>query len=480
MKKIALFLLCVLPALLSAQSQAPTQSQSQAPPLVFTHVTVIDATGAPARPDMTVVIANDRITELGKAGKVRIPKEAQVVDAKGKFLIPGLWDMHVHTSNDDFLAMYVANGVTGVRDMFTPLERINGWRAQIKEGKLLGPRFVAAGPIVDGPKPVWQGSIAVGNAEEGRQAVSKVKADGSDFVKVYSLLPRDAFFAIAEEAKKQGIPFAGHVPERVSAAEASDAGQKSIEHLTGVLLACSRDEDAIRAEMDKVIAASGSSPASRTARTAANLKAVQSYDPAKAAALFARFKKNGTWQSPTLIVLRAVAHLNDPNFTNDPRLKYMRAPMRNFWNPQNDFRFKNRTAEDWDNARKVYAKYLEVTGAMRKAGVEFIAGTDVSNPYCFPGFSLHDELALLVKTGFTPMEALQAATLNPAKYLGLLDSLGTVEKGKIANLVLLDANPLAEIGNTQKINAVIVGGKLITKSEIEAMLAKVEAAANQK
>jgi len=476
MKKTILSLLFLLPTLVPAQPQPPAQAK----PLVFTHVTVIDATGAPAKPDMTVVMTGDRITELGKSGKVRVPKDAQVVDATGKFLIPGLWDMHVHTANDDFITMFIANGITGVRDMFTPLDRINGWRAAIKEGKLLGPRIVAAGPIVDGPKPVWPGSIAVSNADEGRQAVTKVKADGSDFVKVYNLLPRDAFFAIAGEAKKQGIPFAGHVPERVSAAEASDAGQKSNEHLTGVLLACSRDEEAIRAEMDKIITAAGSSPASRVARSAANLKALQSYDSEKAAVLFARFKKNGTWQSPTLTVLRAVAHLDDPSFTNYPRLKYMRAPMRNFWNPQNDFRFKDRTAEDWANSRKVYAKYLELTGAMRKAGIEFIAGTDTPNPYCFPGFSLHDELALLIKTGFTPMEALQAATRNPAKYLGLLDSLGTVEKGKIANLVLLDANPLAEISNTQKINAVIVGGKLVTKAEIEAMLAKVEAAANRK
>ncbi|MGH9839156.1 MAG: amidohydrolase family protein, partial [Blastocatellia bacterium] len=210
------------------------------------------------------------------------------------------------------------------------------------------------------------------------------------------------------------------------------------------------------------------------------VRAAQTYDQKKAAALFARFKKNGTWQSPTLTVLRSVTHLDDPNFTNDPRLKYMPPSLRSNWDPKNDRRFKMYTAEDWAESRKVYAKYLEVTGAMRKAGVEFIAGTDVSNPYCFPGFSLHDELALLVKTGFTPMEALQAATRNPARYLGLLDSLGTVEKGKLADLVLLEANPLADISNTQKINAVIVGGKLVTKSEIEAMLAKAEAAANQK
>ncbi len=476
MKKIPLFLLLLLPALL-AQSQP--SSQTQAKPLVFTHVTVIDATGAAAKPDMTVVVTGDRITGLGKSGKVRVPREAQVVDATGKFLIPGLWDMHIHWSQREYLPLFIANGVTGARMMWGfPVH--HSWRKEIEDGALLGPRLNIASTIVDGPKPIWRGSIGVGNEAEGRQAVIKAKQDGADFVKVYSLLPREAYFAIADEAKKQGIPFAGHVPEAVNAAEASDAGQKSIEHLTGVLLACSRDEEAIRAEMLKALAGVDEPSATRFRRLTVNVRAAQSYDQKKAAALFASFKKNGAWQVPTLTVLRSITHLDDPNFTNDPRLKYMPPGLRNYWNPKNDPRFKMYTAEDWAESRKVYAKYLEVTGAMRRAGVEFLAGTDVSNPYCFPGFSLHDELALLVKTGFTPMEALQAATRNPAKYLGLLDSLGTVEKGKIANLVLLDANPLAEISNTQKINAVILGGKLVTKSEIEAMLAKVEAAANQK
>jgi len=474
MKKMSLFLPFLLPLLL-AQPTFPSQVQ----PLVFTHVTVIDAAGAAAKPDMTVVLTGGRINEIGKSDKVRPPKDAQIVNATGKFLIPGLWDMHIHWSQKDYLPLFIANGMTGARMMWGfPMH--HEWRKEIADGALLGPRLNIASSIVDGPKPVWRGSVAVSNEAEGRHAVIKAKQDGADFIKVYSLLPRAAYFAIADEAKKQDIPFAGHVPEAVKAAEASDAGQKSIEHLTGVLLACSRDEEAIRAEMLKALAGADESSATRFRRLTVNVRAAQTYDQKKAAALFARFKKNGTWQVPTLTVLRSVTHLDDPNFTNDPRLKYMPPGLRDYWNPKSDPRFKMFTANDWAESRKVYAKYLEVTGAMRQAGVEFIAGTDTPNPYCFPGFSLHDELALMVKAGFTPMEALQAATRNPAKYLGLLDSLGTVEKGKIADLVLLDANPLVEISNTQKINAVVVGGRLIAKSELEAMLAKVEAAANQR
>lgn len=474
MKRIIVFLIFIFPALMLAQAGSKTNR----PPLVFTHVTVIDATGSAPKPDMTVVIIGERIKAIGKSEEVRLPKDAQIVDATGKFLIPGLWDMHVHWSRKDYLPLFIANGVTGARMMWgSPMH--HEWRKEKEGGTLLAPRLNIASVIVDGQKPIWQGSIAVGNEAEGRQAVIKSKQDGADFVKVYSLLTREAYFAIADEAKKQGIPFAGHVPESVKAAEISDAGQKSIEHLTGVLLACSRDEEAIRAEMLNALADGDESSAWRFRRLTVNVRAAESYDQKKAAALFRRLRKNGTWQVPTLTVLRSITHLDDPKFTNDPRLKYMPPGLKSYWDPKNDPRFKMFTADDWAQSRKVYAKYLEVAGAMRRAGVEFLAGTDVSNPYCFPGFSMHDELALLVKAGFTPMEALQAATRNPATYLGLLESLGTVEQGKIADLVLLEANPLSEISNTKRIDAVVVNGRLIPKPELEAMLSKSEAAAKK-
>lgn len=472
MKKFSIFLLLlglVLPISLAAKARPQT--------LVLTHVTVIDATGAGPKPDMTIVITDGRIAEIGKFGKTQIPKDAQTVDAAGKFMIPGLWDMHVHWSQKDYLPLFIANGVTGIRIMWGfPVHQ--EWRKQIENGTMLGPRMSIASTIVDGPNPVWRGSIAVSNEAEGRQAVINSKQAGADFVKVYSLLPRDAYFGIVDEAKKQGIPFAGHVPESISAAEASDAGQKSIEHLTGILLACSSEEETLRADMLRTMAAADRTTSGRTRRLT-NLKAMASYDNKKAASLFTRFKKNNTWLVPTLTVLRSTAYMDDPSFTNDSRLKYVPPGFRVSWKPENDIRFKTFTAEDWANSKKTYAKYLEITGAVRRAGVEILAGTDVSNPYCFPGFSLHDELVLLVKAGLTPMEALQAATRNPAKYLGLLDSLGTVEKGKIADLVLLDANPLAEISNTRRINAVVVGGKLISRSQLDEMLENVEVIASK-
>ena len=462
--RLSLILFCS--SLLMAQ-QRITNRQA----LVFTHVTLIDATGADAKPDMTVVIVEGRIDALGRSGKIRLPKNAQVVDASGKFLIPGLWDMHVHQWNKEaFFPLFIANGVTGVRDMFAQLPKIKQWRAEVAAGTTIGPQIVAAGIIVDGPYPPCAPcSIAVENAAEGRKAVLTVKEMGSDFIKVYSMLPRDAYFAIADEAKRQDMVFAGHVSEFVSAGEASDAGQRSIEHLTGVLVACSAKEEELRKENEARLRADGLHGDTMILEQS---RALDSFDAKQAAALFARFKRNGTWMCPTLTVLRAVAFIGDADFRNDPRLKYIQSFLRKqFW--EDGYGFSSRTAEDNARARKVFQKQLEVVGMMKRAGVDFIAGSDTSNPYVFPGFSLHDELALLVQAGFTPMEALEAATRDPARYLGRLDSVGTIEKGKIADLVLLDANPLAEIGNTRKINAVVVGGTLITRPELDKMLADV-------
>ncbi|HEV8582652.1 MAG TPA: amidohydrolase family protein [Thermoanaerobaculia bacterium] len=473
MKKLPLlFLLLALPA--RPAPQPP-------PPLVFTHVTVIDMTGAPPSLDMTVVITGDRITDLGKSGAVRAPEGAQVIDATGKFMIPGLWDMHVHWYHKDYLPLFVANGVTGIRIMWgAPLHQ--QWRQEIEQGALLGPRLAIASPIVDGPKPIWPGSLAVGSDAEGRQAVIRSKQEGAEFIKVYSRLPREAYFAIADEAKKQGIPFAGHVPSSVTVAEASDAGQKSIEHFTGVLDSCSTREEELRkasADAWANLPEGQAFPSRATVRPLTRLS-LETFSPEKANTLYARLARNHTWQCPTLVVQRNMAFIKDPAIHDDPRVKYMPPQIASGWAPAGDFRLKDRTEEDFALARSVYNKLTQLVAPMRRAGVELLAGTDVLNPYCFPGFSLHDELTLLVEAGLSPMEALQAATLNPARYLGKEKDLGTVEKGKIADLVVLDANPLEEIGNTRKIDSVVTGGKLHPKSELQKMLADIETMAGKK
>jgi len=463
MSRIVLLILTallILPVLLLARTK-PDRPQA---PIAFTHVTVIDVTGGPTRRDTTILIAGDRITTIGDSANISVPADATVVDATGRFLIPGLWDMHVHWYVRDMFTLFIANGVTGVRQMFGNSDLLR-WRDQIARGSLLGPRMVVASPIIDGPQPVWPNSIAVSNEEEGRKAVRRVKQWGADFVKVYALLPRDAYFGIADEAKQQGITFVGHVPFTVSPGEASDAGQKSIEHLTGIMIACSDKETELR---DKVIKAN-----SPEARGRVQATAVETYNQKKAADLFARFVKNQTWQCPTLTVLRSSAILGIESF-RDGRLRYIPRLLQERWSRRVPHR------NGGDNAGKqVFQKELAIVGAMQKAGVPILAGTDTGNPFCFPGFSLHEELALLVIAGLTPVEALRSATLNPAMFFGLDKTLGTIEQGKIADLVLLDANPLEDIRNTQRINAVVSNGRLFDRKALDKMLGEAEGAANQ-
>ena len=449
--------------------------------LALTHVTVIDVTGGPVLPDSTVVVTGNRITTIGTTGKVAVPKDAQLIDSSGKFMIPGLWDMHVHWYERDYYSLFLANGVTGIRMMWG-LPSHHQLRKEIEAGQFLGPRMVIASAIIDGATPYWRGSISVHTPEEAKEAVDKEQQAAADFIKVYSLLPREPYFAIAAEAKKLGIPFVGHVPEAVSAEEASDAGQKTFEHLTGILPACSSQEkqllEAAQGDLADMLASgkpSFTGPRQRALREAR----LAGYDPGKAAQLFARFKKNGTWQCPTLTVLRSLAYQDQDSFRDDARLKYMPRSVRATWKGDNTA-IQGKSQEDYAFGRREFEKDIQLVGAMSRAGVDIIAGTDVLNPFCFPGFSLHDELELYVKAGLSPMEALRAATANPARFLGREKDLGTVESGKLADLVLLDANPLDNINNVRKISALVYDGNYYSKAALNGMLAKAEALASLK
>ncbi len=489
MRKILTLLLIVwLPTLLVAQGIKTAQISS----IVFNHVTVIDLMGAPSKSDMTVIVTGNRISTVGKTGKVRVPKNAQVIDATGKFLIPGLWDMHVHVLAeeriDTFLQLFIANGVTGIRDMGTTekgFARLAQLRKEIGDGTRTGPRIVAAGRILDGAKPaVPENSIPFANETEARQAVRFLKQSGADFIKVYSGIPREQYFAIIDEAKKQNIPVAGHIPMEVTSFEASDAGQKTFEHLGNILGSCSTVEPKTIDERAGALVKPSGKPGDFShipARIAERTKIeLETYDERKCQSLFAKLAKNKTWQVPTLATKRPLSLVDDGTFFNDVRMKYITPTDLEDWKPENNFFLKYRTPEFIVQKKRLYQKELELTGAMHKAGVPFMTGTDIPGAYTYPGFSLHDELALFVQTGFTPMAALQAATVNPAKYLNLSDKLGTIEKGKIADLILLEANPLENIGNTQRINAVVTNGQYLSKEKLQQLLADVEANAKRK
>jgi len=456
--------------------------------LAIEHVTLIDATGRAAQPDRTVVVDQGRIAAIFPGQKAHIPKKAQIVDGAGKFLIPGLWDMHVHGASDARASwshlLFVANGVVGVRDMSGPPDA-HAWRAAQVAKPSPSPTIYLGSPIVDGPNPVWPDSIVASNEAQGREVVDRQQQLGADFIKVYSRLPRDVYFAIADEANKRGLPFAGHVPESVTAAEASDAGQKSIEHLTRVADGCSKEEAAIDAELQRAEALFRAADATMAQKMDSgkdilrlNMRVVTSFDEATARSLFALFVKNGTWQAPTLTLLRA--QIDDPLPEDDPRLKYLSKEVRAKWDAGYYRNFPPEPRAAMAKLTKAqFDESMRLVGLMYRAGVPILAGTDTMNPQCFPGFGIHDELALLVDAGLSPLAALQAATRNAAQFMGQLDRRGTIEAGKIADLVLLDEDPLADIHNTRSIRAVLLNGKLYPRAALDAMLSQAQALASR-
>jgi imidazolonepropionase-like amidohydrolase len=394
-----------------------------------------------------------------------------LVDGRNLFVIPGLWDMHVHLVFGDWfpdaqeisLPLFVAHGVTGVRDMGSELDIVQGWRNEIEPGRLIGPRIRTSGPMLDGPKPRFPSSIAIATPEDGRRAVADLKRRGADFIKLQSLIPREGVFAIAEESKRQEIAFEGHVPDSVRASEMSEAGMKSFEHLIGIFEGSSPAEDDFL---------KGNKTEGRFLAT---------YDSARATSLASILATNQTWQCPTLVWERGGNLIDASDFSKDARVKYVPGSWRaKTWKRFTEEITQGYGTDDLATRKKFIEKELEVVGMLHKAGVPFLAGTDTpAGVHIFPGFSLHEELQRFVAAGFTPVEALQTATLNPARFFGMEDQLGIVEKGKLADLVLLKANPLDDIANTQKIAAVIVNGRYFSSKDLEKMLAGIEASARR-
>jgi hypothetical protein len=427
---------------------------------VIEHVNVVDVRAAAIHLDQTVVIRGKRIEQVGQAATT---KGASRIDGHGKYLIPGLWDMHVHLGaiNRDSFQIYLANGIIGLREMASsPPEftRLKLYRTEVASGKTVGPQLVATAVGIEGPSPGKARPFAAQDATDARMAVDLLRKMGADFVTVGGDVSREAYFSLAEECRRLKFAFSGHVPRDLTAGEVSDSGQSSIEHMDGLLLACSSAESRLRDSM-------------RQGRAISIETILETFDPNKASQVAERLRKNRTWVCPTLTEQRFLAKADDPGLYRDPRLRYVRPDHLREWES------RLQSARNNKLAGKLFEANLRVTGLLWRSGVRILAGTDAPWPYCIPGFALHDELELLVRAGLPPAAALGAATIGPAEFLGRTPSTGEIQPGAFADLLLLEGNPLTDIGNTKRIFLVVIRGQVLTRRNLDRILDRVAARA---
>jgi imidazolonepropionase-like amidohydrolase len=448
--------------------------------------TVIDVVAGKAIPDQTIVVHGTRVVATGARRTTQVPRDALVVDGAGKFLMPGLWDMHGHlfphlrgAPTDErawHLPLYIATGVTGVRDMWTNLEdfaQVRAWDEAGAAGRLVAPRVVPTGPMVDGPTGIFKAiAIVVGSPADARRVVDSIASGGGRAVKMHGAIPREAFFALAARSKERGLPLIGHVPAGVTVREAIAAGQSDIEHYTESdgCASASAEAEAMRLRTDTT---------QRPARGRVQQIILDGYDAQRCADLVQVLVQRGIWVTPTLVVARLILDPEDPTITTRDELRYVPAAERAAWDKARPAALRRTPPALLEAHRRVFTAQQKLVSSMQRAGVQLLIGTDVANDWLVPGFTVHDELALFVGAGLSPAEALRAATLTPAKYLQATDSLGSVAVGHVADLVLLDANPLADIHNTQRVRAVFIRGRYLDRTTLDSLLSTAMQTANR-
>ncbi|GAA1130768.1 amidohydrolase family protein [Kribbella jejuensis] len=461
-----------------------TTTTTTRPPRItaLTDVTVIDVASGRKRPHQTVLLSADRIIGVGR---IQVPRGAVEINLTGKYVIPGLADMHVHSLGDERVSppLYLANGLTTVREMAGTNPMLYDWRDRIAAGTLLGPRMVVASNIIDGDPTLWDPNlikvIVVDGAADARAAVRRVKNEGADFVKVYSRLSRESWLAIIDEAREVGLTVHGHGPDQVSPKEVSNAGQRSIEHIHSLGLAVSTREAEVRRMLLGIKVGTGDYNGWFRQLHPIEWIAANTYSPSRAADVFGTLRRNGTRVTPTLTMHSVLDQIDYTRL--DPALaKYMSEDSIGTYDYviQNLYA-ANRTAEEISHQHQMWAWRQRFVRELFEHDVPIMAGTDTGTPYSVPGFALHDELEHLVGAGATPRQALYAATAEPAKFLGLHTQLGSVEAGKIADLVVLDADPLTDIQNSRRINTVVTRGRIISPAARQQLLAGVEAAVKE-
>ena len=483
-KPVVLAFLAALTCACGSPAPAPTEAGAEV--TVLRRVGVIDAVNG-IRPAQFVIVRGDRIVEVGAAEELTVPEGATVIDAEDAFLIPGLWDAHVHLTftpelEDVMFPLFLANGITSVRDTGGLTEKVLPWQQRARANPGGAPRVFVAGPLIDGVPAVYDGSdpfrpeiaISVGSVEAAEREVDELAAAGVDLIKAYELLAPDVFAAVVARAATHGLPVTGHAPLSMDAAAASAAGMSSMEHMRNLEMSCSGQAEVLQEQRRAMLAAGAESGgALRSAiHSAQRLPAIESQDDDRCAELVRVLAENGTWQVPTLtIVTPRVTRLHARASWRE-NFRYLPVPVRSQWTTSAE----QMAADPPDAAATALTDWaMAMVARLRDGGVGLMAGTDTPIFFLTPGFSLHEELVLLVQAGLSTMQALEAATLRPAQYFGLDGELGTIEPGKLADLVLLDANPLDDIEHTKRIRAVWAAGRRYDRADLDEILAGHEA-----
>jgi len=422
------------------------------------NVNLIDVVNGETIENCWVEIIGEKIGKV-HLSEVKGDSRTQVINGTGKYIIPGLWDMHAHYSlNHEFAnSLLVGNGIVGIREMWGIPSTIFEIRELTKQDSILAPDIYTSGDIVDGYPAVWPWSTSVKNVQEAVSVVKKQKEQGVDFIKIYTNLSMQSYNALALESRKLGIPFAGHLPSDVPIVKAMEMGQQSIEHMNGVLEAsCAKK---VRLDSLKLI--------DRIERARFLL---ENFDSRKFDELCEELANSKTWLCPTLSVLKNTSTKLDKGFLVEDKLEYIPLHIRQSWIGSN----RDKSEEFYEVFERLFDLQTSLLGRMSERGVKILAGTDFPNPFCYPGFGLHEELVLMNNAGMSTLEVLRSATYYPAIFMQKEDLFGQVSEGKTASVIILNENPLKDIRNTQRIEAVFLRGKYINKEELSELLLRLK------
>ena len=419
----------------------------------------------------TIFISDGRIRKISTTNDENSFETQQTIDATGKFILPGFWDNHVHfrggdsliNANKNFLTLFIANGITTVRDAGGDLtSSVLDWRKQIASGSLVGPTIFTSGPKIDGAKGTWAGSLEVETETDIQIALDSLQGIPSDFIKLYdSRISREMYLKTIAETEKRGLITSGHMPFTVRLDEAVDSGIDAIEHLYYVMKGCASNEKEVTAQLQK----------KEIGFWDAMPLLMKGYQEATAQKTFFHLKGHRVYVVPTLHIGKTLSYLDEVDHSGDAYLKYMSDGILKTYEGRINS-VKNSSKKTIADRKDLDAFFGKLAKSLNDAGVGLLAGSDSGafNSYTYPGISLHKELQEMVANGISPLEALKTSAYNGSKFLKQETDFGSIEIGKVSDLVLLDANPLENIENTQKIHSVVKGKKVFSKKQLQELL----------